>query len=410
MKARHDLILVGGGLANGLIALRLKQVRPELDVLVLEQEAAPGGNHTWSFHDSDLTPAQWDWVGPLVGCRWPQHEVRFPQRRRTLQSGYASLFSKDFASVLRDTLGSDLRVGVRAAQLDPTQVQLEDGRTLHAGAVVDGRGVATSPHLALGCQAFLGQELRLARPHGLSGPILMDATVAQSEGYRFVYVLPFTQDTLLIEDTHYVNSDRVNSDRANSDWANSDRVDMGRLEPQHLRDNIADYAHASGWQVQAMLREENGVLPITLAGDFAAFWREADSQPRSGLRAGLFHPTTGYSLPHAVRLAERIARLDDLSAPALFDAIRREALGEWRRQGYFRLLNRMLFLAGRPEQRWRVMQRFYGLPEPLIQRFYAGRLTALDKLRIVTGKPPVPLGEALRAARLGSPHQIRTGK
>lgn len=388
MKAIHDLILVGGGLANGLIALRLKQVRPELDVLVLEQEAAPGGNHTWSFHDSDLTPAQWDWVGPLVGCRWPHHEVRFPERRRTLQSGYASIFSQDFASVLRASLGEALRVGVQASQLGPTQVRLEDGRTLHAGAVIDGRGVATSPHLALGYQAFLGQELELARPHGLDGPILMDATVAQGEGYRFVYVLPFTRDTLLIEDTHY--------------------VDKGRLDPKRLCSNIADYAHANGWRVQAILREEHGVLPITLAGDFDAFWHEADHQPRSGLRAGLFHPTTGYSLPHAVRLAERIASLDDLSAPALFDAIRREAFGEWRRQGYFRLLNRMLFLAGHPAQRWRVMQRFYGLPAPLVQRFYAGRLTALDKLRIVTGKPPVPMGEALRAARLGSPHQIRT--
>jgi lycopene beta-cyclase len=44
------------------------------------------------------------------------------------------------------------------------------------------------------------------------------------------------------------------------------------------------------------------------------------------------------------------------------------------------------------------MQRFYGLPEPLIARFYAARLQALDKLRIVSGKPPVPLGAALRAA------------
>ncbi|MBW6390052.1 lycopene beta-cyclase CrtY [Billgrantia antri] len=405
MTARHDLILVGGGLANGLIALRLKQVRPELDVLLLEQDAAPGGNHTWSFHDSDLTPAQWEWIGLLVGCRWAHHEVRFPQRRRTLHSGYASIFSQDFARVLRETLGNALRVEVRASQLGPTQVRLEDGHTLHASAVIDGRGVATSPHLALGYQAFLGQELRLTQPHGLSGPILMDATVAQGQGYRFVYVLPFTRDTLLIEDTHYVDSNQVDTSQVDRG-----RGDKGRLDPQHLRDNIADYAYASGWQVQAMLREESGVLPITLAGDVEAFWRDAHSQPRSGLRAGLFHPTTGYSLPHAVRLADRIARLDDLSAPALFDAIRREALGEWRRQGYFRLLNRMLFLAGRPEQRWRVMQRFYGLPEPLIQRFYAERLTALDKLRIVSGKPPVPMGEALRAARLGSPHQIRTAK
>ncbi|WP_111413570.1 lycopene beta-cyclase CrtY [Billgrantia lactosivorans] len=393
MSARHDLILVGGGLANGLIALRLKQTRPELDLLVLEQAASPGGNHTWSFHDDDLSPAQWAWVEPLVGCRWPRHEVRFPQRRRMLPSGYASIFSEDFAALLRASLGDALRVKARVAKLGPTQVRLSDGRTLHAGAVIDGRGVAPSAHLALGYQAFLGRELQLARPHGLEAPILMDATVAQGDGYRFVYVLPFSADTLLIEDTHYVDAGQV---------------EQGRVEPRRLRDNISAYAQANGWTVDTVIREERGVLPITLAGDIEAFWHEAQQQPRSGLRAGLFHPTTGYSLPHAVRLADHIAGLDDLSAPALFDAIHRLALAEWRRQGYFRLLNRMLFLAGRPERRWQVMQRFYGLPAPLIQRFYAGRLTALDKLRIVSGKPPVPMGEALRAARLGSPHLIRT--
>ena len=36
-----DLILVGGGLANGLIALRLKEAQPELSLLVLEQAEQP---------------------------------------------------------------------------------------------------------------------------------------------------------------------------------------------------------------------------------------------------------------------------------------------------------------------------------------------------------------------------------
>jgi lycopene beta-cyclase len=43
-----------------------------------------------------------------------------------------------------------------------------------------------------------------------------------------------------------------------------------------------------------------------------------------------------------------------------------------------------------------VLERFYGLPEALIARFYAARLTGLDKLRILSGKPPVPIGAALR--------------
>ena len=381
-----DLILAGGGLANGLIAWRLAQRRPELRILLLEQGAHLGGNHTWSFHDSDLDAAQLDWIAPLVSCRWPGYEVVFPQLRRTLEGGYASIASQDFARVIEAALGPALRPHARIASLGPTRVTLEDGEVLDARAVIDGRGMRASSRLALGCQTFLGQEVALAEPHGLTAPIIMDASVEQQGGYRFVYVLPFDSRRLLIEDTHYVDS---------AAW-----------EPARLRANIAAYAQARGWRIEDVLREEEGRLPIVLAGDFEAYWDDLAGQPSAGLRAGLFHSTTGYSLPHAVRLAERIVGMRELDAPALFAAIRDEAGREWRRQRFFRLLNRMLFLAGSPDHRWRVMQRFYGLPASLIRHFYAGRLSLKDKACLLSGKPPVPVGQALVAACKIHPHQI----
>ena len=383
----YDLILVGAGLANGLTALRLRELRPELRILMLEQGAQAGGNHTWSFHDSDLTTEQNDWIAPLVSHRWPSYDVVFPELRRTLYGGYASIESRDFARVLTPTFGDALRTGVQVASLSPTQVTLADGQTLHARAVIDGRGMRPSSHLALGYQTFLGQEVRLAAPHGLNGPTIMDASVAQQGGYRFVYLLPFGPDRVLIEDTHYVDS---------AAW-----------EPERLRANIGAYAAQRGWQIEEIIREEQGSLPIVLAGDVERFWNELEGVPTVGLRAGLFHATTGYSLPHAVRLAERIAGLRDLSAPSLFAAIRDHAHQEWQTQGFFRMLNRMLFLAGSPDNRWRVMQRFYRLHARLIARFYAGELTFADKARLLTGKPPVPVLEAFTAVRKTHPYQIR---
>jgi lycopene beta-cyclase len=385
----YDLILAGGGLANGLIAWRLRRRRPELRILLLESGERIGGNHTWSFHDSDLTAEEWAWVAPLVTRRWPRYEVVFPQLKRSLEGGYASIASHDFARIVTADLGPCLRTGASVADVTPTTVTLAGGEVLRAGAVIDGRGPRATRHLSLGYQTFLGQELRLAAPHGLQAPVIMDAGVEQQGGYRFVYLLPFAPDRLLVEDTHYVDS---------ATW-----------EPQRLRANIAAYAAARGWQVAEILREEHGSLPIVLAGDFDAYWDELAGQPCAGLRAGLFHPTTGYSLPHAVRLAERIAALgaDTLDAPRLFAAIREEARQAWAGQRFFRLLNRMLFLAGRPEARWRVMQRFYRLPAPLIARFYAGRLRFRDKARLLSGKPPVPVGEAFAAAIKIHPDQIR---
>ncbi len=59
----------------------------------------------------------------------------------------------------------------------------------------------------------------------------------------------------------------------------------------------------------------------------------------------------------------------------------------------------MLFRAAEPGERWKVLRRFYGLREPLVRRFYSGASTALDKVRILAGKPPVPVGRAMKQLR-----------
>ncbi|MBJ9975910.1 lycopene beta-cyclase CrtY [Pseudomonas sp. S75] len=383
----YDLILAGGGLANGLIAWRLSQVRPELNILCLEQADRLGGNHTWSFHDADLSLAQQRWIEPLVVKRWPAYRVHFPALSRTFACGYASLDSDRFAEVIAPALGARLRTACEVASVHPDHVQLASGERLQGRVVIDGRGARPSAHRVLGHQAFLGQVLRLQHPHGLQLPVLMDARVIQGEGYRFVYLLPFSDDTVLIEDTHYVDGAPPDADT--------------------LRGHIAEYVRAQGWSIAACLREEQGVLPITLAEDVEGVLREANGQPCAGLRAGLFHSTTGYSLPDAVRLAYWLATQPLENSEQLAKALGAYLRAHGRRQRFYRLLNRMLFLAGRAQDRWGVLQRFHGLSEPLIARFYAGRSTWRDQLRILSGKPPVPVAAAIRAALRHSPRHFK---
>lgn len=380
---KWDLILVGGGLANGLIAWRLRQRQPALKVLMLEAGERAGGNHTWSFHQDDLTSGQHEWLRPLVAHRWQGYEVRFPRYSRTLPGDYLSVTAESFAEALETALGENLRTCCEVSDITPHAVTLSDGSTLQAETVIDGRGYQPSPYLTVGLQAFLGQQWRLAEPHGLTRPILMDATVDQQQSYRFVYTLPLSADTLLIEDTHYQDSAALDSDKA--------------------RQRIADYARMQGWQLKQLEREEQGSLPITLQGQPQAFRQQQGERLCSGLRAGLFHATTGYSLPLAATLADLIAESGRPTHRELHQLIGRFTARQWRRQRFFRVLNRMLFLAGRPERRWQVMQRFYQLDDGLIARFYAGRLTPVDMARILTGKPPVPVGEALLAVLKKTP-------
>jgi lycopene beta-cyclase len=248
--------------------------------------------------------------------------------------------------------------------------------------VIDGRGQSaqningSTPPLDLRAQKFVGLEVELTADHGLDGPVIMDATVPQVDGYRFVYTLPFGPRRCLVEDTYY-----------------SDGRD---LAPDVLRARVLDYIAAQGWTVARVVREEVGVLPIALGGDIGAFWDAAPAGvPLAGLRAALFNPITGYSFPDAVRTADLVAALPALTSASLYAALRHHSESTWRQRGFYRFLTRMLFIAAAPAERYRVLQRFYRLDDALVRRFYAGRSTALDKARTLIGKPPVPIGRAL---------------
>jgi lycopene beta-cyclase len=371
------LILVGGGLANSLIAFRLLTERPDFPLLVVERGSSLGADHTWSFHDSDLNGGQRRWIEPLVAHRWTSHELRFPNRRRTIQDGYNSVTSERLHEVIAPLLGDRLRLDTEVEEVTPRGVELAGGGKIEACAVIDGRGDPGGAHLDVAFQKFLGLFIRLAEPHGLTGPILMDATVEQNDGYRFVYTLPFSGTDVLVEDTYY--------------------ADEPVLDRAGLRTGIESYVEQQGWSIAEITGDEEGVLPIVLGGDIDAFWAVGPKGvARSGMRGAFFHPTTGYSLPEAVQLADEIAAIRDHESATLFALTRRRSDELWRRTGYYRLLNRMLFRAAEPERRYRIFERFYGLSAGLIRRFYAGRLKWTDKVRLLIGRPPVPIHRALR--------------
>ena len=174
--------------------------------------------------------------------------------------------------------------------------------------------------------------------------------------------------------------------------------DNSALDQPLLQQRIADYARHRGWEVLGASRTEHGVLPVVIDGDFERYWASSGAElAKAGMRAALFHPTTGYSLPDAVRLAARIAAASDLSHPALYQLTHDHAARTWQARGFYRLLDTMLFRAAVPEERYRVLQRHYRLDADLVQRFYAAESTAADKVRILAGRPPVPVRHAVRA-------------
>ena len=356
-----DIAILGGGLSGCLIALALAEKRPELDVRIVEAGATLGGNHLWSFFDHDVA-AEHRWlVEPLIAHRWAGYDVHFPKHSRGFDVGYNSITSERLDAVVRGRIAPERIIRADADAPLP----------FTARQTIDARGPGDLSTLECGWQKFVGMNVHVPGGHGLSRPIVMDANVEQIDGYRFVYCLPLDAETVFIEDTYY-----------------SDTPD---LDAPALEARIIAYAAAKGWHTNGGGRVETGVLPVVMGGDFQAYWRSTgETGAKAGLRAGLFQATTGYSLPDAVRLAVAFADNPQLDIRALAEA-------RWAEQRFNRLLDTMLFRAAEPEQRYKVLERFYTLSPALIGRFYAGQNSWAEKLRILSGKPPVPITAALRA-------------
>jgi len=365
---RFDYVLVGGGLQNALLTLALRDRQPGASIALVERGSHLAGNHTWSFHGGDVKAASLAWLEPLVAHRWPACDVRFPSLSRTLSQGYATIPSARVDAVVRERMAGPrgrLFAGAEAVEVRAHEVRLADGRRIEGALVVDARGPEALPTTSgrPGFQKFLGLELALARPSRLARPVIMDATVPQTDGFHFAYVLPLAEDRLLVEDTYFSDSPALDHDL--------------------LRARVHQYAVGHGFEVARVLREETGVLPMPWGGPLP---RPSASPLQAGYQGGWFHPATGYSLPVAVRLAERVASVPPGAAlgPALLDLARRQR-GQAR---YARVLNWLLFCAYPPGERWHVLERFYRLPEPTIGRFYALQMTALDRARLLLGRPP----------------------
>jgi len=304
--SNYDFAIVGGGLHGCVIALALAAARPTARVVLIERDAELAGNHTWCLHADDVPAELADVIAPAIAHRWDGYRVAFVDHERALASPYVAVTSASLARTVRDACArSSLEVctGLAVRRLNARRVVLADGRAIDATTVIDARGpdryaIAGAPH---GYQKFVGLELALARPHGLTTPMLMDARVPQSDGFRFFYVLPLAPDRVLVEDTYY------------SDDATLDR--------DALTANVHAYADAHGFAIDRVIRREAGVLPLPLASTFdaARAMPVADHPLAVGYHAGWFHPTTGYSFPLALRVAALIANAGAVVYPSVYE-------------------------------------------------------------------------------------------
>jgi len=386
MSNSSDMIIVGAGLSGLMTAWRCLDVNPELSVEIIEAQDHIGGDHTWSFNLTDVAEELRDWIKPFIAYQWDSYDVKFPKRERTLDITYCTGNSETLRACVQPHIDSGrlrVRLNTSVETLGPDHVVLKTSEKLEAKCVLDARGFKPSDDVFLGYQKFVGHVIKAKIPHGVKRPIIMDATVEQLGGYRFVYCLPYSDSELLVEDTYYTDGPELQSQQVDA----------------RIKDYITDQLNVGQYEV---LRREKGVLPITLAveeGYGTDVSMEKSEAARLGMTGGYYHAVTGYSLPEAVKSANVVCDMIVKNKPDFGAAVLHEMayhrVDHYHEEKFLRLLNRMLFRAAKPEKRYAVLERFYGLSAGIVERFYRNRLSKTDKLRILSGKPPVPVTKAL---------------
>lgn len=366
-RKRDGLLIAGGGLSGCLAVLAMATKRPDVPILLVEENERFGGQQTWSFFDTDIEDEDRWLVEPLTGYRWPGYYVAFPGHSRKFRTGYSSIRSEDLDAHVRAVLRPEqYRLGTRIAAVREREIVLTDGETIKADGAIDARGAANLSMLELGWRKFVGRDYRFERPHGLDRPVIIDATVEQGDCYRFVSCLPLDDHRMLVEDHCYAAGPELDADSAGA------RLDA--------------YVAKRRWAPGEVVREESGVLPVPVGGDFEAFLRIGGARvAKLGLRGGLFHPITGHALPDAVRTAVMLTQQPGFDGAALHDLFASHSLKLWKQRAFYRSFNSTLIGASAPIERYGAMERLYRLQGSLIERFFAGKLTALDRMRINRG-------------------------
>lgn len=368
----YDCIIVGGGLAGSLLFYGLKSTRPDANVILLEKDNQLCGNHTWSFHKGDLDIEE-PWLKDLVSKSWPEYEVLFPKFRRLIKRSYHSIRSHELEETLNKKFSKDIMLNSEVLDLTQDKVVLLSGKVLKGRCVVDARGWSVKNESVVGYQKFVGLDLKLKEHHPFKCVRLKDVEVEQVDGYRFFYVLPWSSTELLIEDTYYSNNNK--------------------LDREKIKERIYTYLNKHGCEVDSVVREEFGCLPLVT--------KTQSTNDRGvielGASSGDYHPVTGYTFPQTYNRVSELLALRNFNPKdwekKLLDIRRKDSSN----RSYFHFLNRMLFLGAIPEKRYLVLERFYSFPVDLIERFYRGRLSPFDRLKILSGRPPISIVSAIKS-------------
>lgn len=238
-----DIAIIGGGSAGMALASKLDN----LPATVFEPRTAAERDCSWALWAQSQ---QLDELSPAIRGSWDQwrlvdhsgeiihHSKKY--RYTSLSSGqylqHCEMELKDAVSLVRAPIENLVAEGVGGEFT-------ADGRNYSAKTIYDSRPPIVDNNGLR--QHFVGWEISTKEPiDNANIATLMDFRVDQSRGLHFIYVLPYSDRHLLVEST------MISTQLEDTDW---------------YRNAISQWLKERNIEVQSMLREEQGVIPMSPA-------------------------------------------------------------------------------------------------------------------------------------------------
>lgn len=375
-SGRYGFVILGAGCAGLSLCYYLLQRGVTEPILLLDHKATFDDDRTWCFWDVEDTP-----FSHLAIENWRSWSVTADNRTITQTSEshpYLCLAAGDFHEYVLKRISAHpnvtLRLGESAEGYEERggrALVRTSGNSYAARVVLDGRGLAPgSPAFGelrgSSCwvpQQFLGMRLRTTRP--VFDPevcTLMDFSVSQSQGLRFMYTLPFGEREALVENVYLADVDVS---------AKEHRAEISA----YLLDRYGISPHE--YRVDG---EERGYIPMT---DYHFPRRTGEHSYSIGMLGGETRPSTGYTFLRIQRycraLAETLAGGGE--PPHRVDSRRFETL-----DAIF-----LRFMRRHPERCPDIYARMFGrVPPDALVRFLTERSTPMEDLRLILALPKTP--------------------
>ena len=281
-----DFLFVGLGAANGLLLLRMHEngLLEGKTIAIIEPDSKTTNDRTFCFWATEDEVSALG-LQHLISHRWENIEIKGMAKQSIAPLHYYHVHGIDLYNQTKSVL-SELNIKHFSSPLLGPALRINNHyaiqlphETIQALKVFDSRPpsfVSPEKNEAHLLQSFYGWKIKTStKAFDTSTMVMMDFNVHQDNYTQFVYVLPYSQDSALIELTRF----------------GSQKIDK---ESSHLI--LENYIKKLGVSYD-ILDFEQGIIPMSTAKiqneDLGANWIYM------GARAGMLKSTTGYAF-HAM--------------------------------------------------------------------------------------------------------------